>query len=60
MKKLKRKYVPHELAEIIKIMEAGFEEVRPHTSVVLALHRRNYKIIKLTADNCIDYVEKDV
>ena len=60
MKKLKRQYSPHELAEIIKIMEAGFEEARPHTSVVLVLHRHNYKIIKLTPDNCIDYQDKDV
>lgn len=60
MKKLSRQYNAHELAKIIKIMEAGFEEARPHTSVVLALHRCGYKIIELNKDNCIDYEKKDV
>lgn len=59
MKKLLAKYNPRELAIIIKIMEAGFEEARPSVSVVMALHRHNYKIIKLTPENCLDYQEKD-
>ena len=51
MKKLTSSYKPNELAEIIKIIPSD---------MVIALHKQNYKIIKLTPENCIDYHEKDV
>lgn len=56
MKKLKTSYNPSELKEILDIAETAYDPA----SIVIALHKKNYKIIKLTPENCIDYQEKDV
>lgn len=64
MKKLTKLYNPSEMKEILDIMQENFDSsldpFKRMSTIVIALHKRNYKIIKLNEDNCIDKLLTDV
>ncbi len=57
MKQITTLYTPHELKTILDIMKKGFDEARLMTSIVIALHKAGYKIIKMDSKNTIDFKE---